>query len=287
MKNFINKISNLISEKIGIAEIKRMIAMDRRLSIAKYLNDYLYQNPKYINSNRINRYEFSIHSQGGDDGIIIEIFKRIGVTNKNFVEFGVGNGLQNNTVSLLLDGWSGLWFEGDLKNFKEVGKNLELLINQKKLSLISALITADNVESLFKENNVKNDVDLLSVDIDGNDYWVWKAIKNFKPRVVVLEYNAGYGPDLAVVQKYDKDYFWKRTHFYGSSLNALNKLAKEKGYSLVACCFSGNNAYFVRNDLIQDKFDKNLTVKDIFEEFKPFLFQNRKYSDKIIDTVQV
>ncbi len=289
MKSFVKKIFNLIQEKTGIAEISRMVAMDRRLSIAQYYNDYLYLNPKYINSNRLNKYEYSIRSQDGGDGIIKEIFNRIGTTNKKFVEFGVGDGLQNNTVSLLLSGWEGIWFEGDSdrENFTKVEKNLSHFIENKKLNLIPAFITAENVEEIFSKHKVSSDLDFLSIDIDGNDYWVWKALHMYTPRVIVLEYNAAYGPELAVVPNYNKDYVWGRTHFYGSSISALHTLAMEKGYTLVACTFLGNNAYFVRNDLIENKFDINLTTKDLFEEHKAFLLQDKKYSDKLVDTILV
>jgi hypothetical protein len=287
MKNFIKKITDIFSEKIGIAEIRRMVSMDRRLSIASYLNNFLYMNPKYTNSNRLNKYEFSIRSQDGGDGIIREIFNRIGVVNKQFVEFGVGDGLQNNTAALLLDEWKGVWFEGDPHNYRTVEKNLKNFIDKKQLNLIPAFVTAENIEKLFVENKVGKELDFLSIDIDGNDYWVWKSIKTFKPRVVVLEYNASYGPYISVVPEYNEKYFWKRTHFYGSSISAFNKLAKDKGYTLVACTFLGNNAYFVRNDLLGDKFDKNLSAIDLYEDHKAFLLQDTKYSTKFVDVVRL
>ena len=264
-----------------------MLAMERRLSIARYLHDYLYSNPKYINSNRLNKYEFSVRSQDGGDGIIREIFNRIEAKNKNFVEFGVGDGLQNNTAYLLLNGWSGLWFEGDPKNFEKIQNNLKDFINKKQLNLVHAMIDRENVEKLFAENNVKKEIDILSIDIDGNDYWVWSSIENFKPRLVVIEYNPEYGSYISAVPKYDKNYFWKRTRFYGSSLSAFNKLAQKKGYSLVACSFLGNNAYFVRNDLMENKFDKNLSVNDLFEEHKLFLLQEPKYPNTLVETVSI
>ena len=289
MRNLIVKIINIILEKTGIAEITRMISMDRRLSISKYINDYLYLNPKYKDSNRLNKYEFSIRSQDGGDGIIAEIFKRIGTTNKKFVEFGVGDGLQNNTVYLLMQGWSGIWFEGDSdrENNSKIRKNLKIFLDNKQLSVFPEFITAENVEEIFTINNVEKELDLLSIDIDGNDYWVWNAINNFKPRVFVVEYNASYGPDLSVAPVYISNNIWKRTHFYGSSLSAFDKLAKKKGYTLVACSFLGNNAFFVRSDLIKNKFDVNLTKNDLFEDHKVFLLQNRKYSEELVDITKI
>lgn len=289
MKNLIKKLSNLISEKLGIAEISRMVAMDRRLFIAKYLNDYLYLNPKYKDSNRLNKYEFSICSQDGGDGIIREIFKRIGTTNKKFVEFGVGDGLQNNTVSLLMEGWNGTWFEGDSdrENNTKIKNNLKIYIESKQLKVFPAFITAENVEETFSVYGVPKEFDLLSIDIDGNDYWVWNSIKNYNPRVLVIEYNASYGPDLSIAPLYDSKYVWKRTNFYGSSLTALDKLAKQKGYHLVACSFLGNNAFFVRSDIVKGKFDITLTKNDLFEEHKPFLLQSKKYAEGLQQIIGV
>lgn len=261
--------------------------MDRRLAISRYLQDYLYNNSKYTESDRLNRFEWSIYSQGGDDGIISEIFKRVGVKNRFFVEFGVGDGLQNNTITLLLSGWKGLWFEGDSGNFKKVLQNTEIFANKGNLNVTKSMINVDNVEELFLAHKVPKEPDFLSIDIDGNDYWIWKAIVSFKPRVIVLEYNAAYGPNLSLVQRYNQDYFWKRTHFYGASLSALYVLAEEKGYSLVACNFLGNNAYFVRNDIVNGRFSKESTPEHLFEEHKVFLLQNQKYPVSLIDNETV
>ncbi len=283
MKKIIKKFFSIISEVLGIAEIRRMQAMDRRLSISRYMNDYLYHNKKYSESNRLNKFEFSVYSQGGDDGIIHEIFRRIGTTNKFFVEFGVGDGLQNNTAALLLDNWKGVWIEADPGNCKKIEKNLNLALSKKQLTLLNDFAKKDNINNLFSLNSVSREFDILSIDIDGNDYHIWQALNDFKPRVVVIEYNAFYGTYLSLAQKYDKNYFWGRTHFYGSSLSALNKLAKQKGYLLVACNFFGNNAFFVRDDLIKNTFDRNLTVEDLFEEHKPFLLQESKYRKIFIE----
>jgi hypothetical protein len=287
MKKVIKKITTLISEKLGIGEIGRMIAMERKLSISNYLNIHLFFNTKYSNSNRLNKYEYSIRSQDGSDGIINEIFNRIGSKNKKFVEFGVGDGLQNNTSALLLEGWSGLWFEGNKKNFSIIENNLHTYIDNNHLKVYQALINKENVEKLFSINGVEKNLDLLSIDIDGNDYWVWKSINTFKPRVLVIEYNPEYGSNISVIPEYNEDYFWKRTHFYGSSLKALNDLSKKKGYTLVACSFLGNNAFFVRDDLVNDKFDKQLTYKELYEEHKLFLLQESKYPKTFVNTISL
>lgn len=278
MHTHIKKIFTLISEKLGVAPISRMIEMDRRLAIADYLQKHLFTNTKYTDSPRLNKYERTIYSQGGDDGIITEIFKRIGTTDSYFLEFGVGDGTQNNTVALLLQNWKGFWIEGNNTYFNKIQKNLRQYIDSKKLQVVESFITAENIEKIFTQNYVPKEFDFLSIDIDGNDYWIWNAITNYSPRVVVLEYNAAYGPEINFIPTYSPDYVWKRTNFYGSSLSALTKLATEKGYSLVACSFLGNNVYFVRNDCLGNKFDTQLHNPIFaYEDHKAFLLQNSKY----------
>ncbi len=115
-------------------------------------------------------------------------------------------------------------------------------------------ITAENIEPLFQKYGVPPEFDLLSIDIDGNDYWVWKAIEQFRPRVVVIEYNANKGPDASVTIPYDPAFRWDKSDYQGASLRALEKLGKEKGYTLVATDPCGVNAFFVLNSLVPGNF---------------------------------
>jgi hypothetical protein len=203
----------------------------------------------------LNRYEYRVHSQNGEDGIIAEIFNRIGTTNKFFVEFGAGSGVENNTAFLLIKGWSGLWIESDRSRFKAIYQKFAFLMG-RSLKAVNIFINTDNIESILQENDVPQEFDLLSVDVDGNDFWMWNAISWFKPRVVVIEYNSIFPPDIDWVIKYNQNF--KRvgyTSFFGASLKALEKLGTRKGYTLVACDLRGINAFFVRTDLIGDKFE--------------------------------
>lgn len=113
-------------------------------------------------------------------------------------------------------------------------------------------ITAENINQLLQKYRVPREFDLLSIDIDSNDYWVWKAIDNYSPRVVVIEYNSCIPPNESKTIKYDPNARWDGTDYFGASLLALAKLGKSKGYSLVYCESSGVNAFFVRNDLIKN-----------------------------------
>jgi len=219
-----------------------------------YLNKYLYENPAYQNPKKLNKYEYKTFSQNGEDGIIEEIFLRIGDGNKFFVEFGAANGLANNTTFLLVKGWHGLWIERDRNYEKGIKEKFGSLIFKRDLTCKFSAVTAANIEQLFHESNVPKEFDLLAIDIDGNDYWIWKAIQFFRPRVVVIEYNRSFGPRTKWVMKYNPNHIWRRGSYCGASLKSLEILGENKGYCLVGCDFRGVNAFFVRKDLTGGSF---------------------------------
>ena len=242
------------------------------LQVEAYLQEYLYNHPKYEHPNRISRYEHKGFSQHGEDGIIEEIFNRIGTSSRYFVEFGCGrNGLENNTHLLLLKGWQGLWMDGDPVHVKAISEKFQKLISSKRLSVGSAMITAENINGLFDQFKVPQEFDLLSIDIDGNDYWVWEAIKGFSPRVVVIEYNSVFPSSMKWVMSYNPQYRWDGSCYVGASLKSLELLARQKGYTLVGCDFVGVNAFFVREDLIGEHFFSPYTAENHYELPKYFL----------------
>lgn len=182
------------------------------------------------------------YSQNGEDGIIAAIFAKIGTTDRYCVEFGVEDGMQCNCRYLLQKrGWTGLLMDGGYWP-------VENHIRQE-------FVTAENIEALFKKYNVPAEFDLLSIDIDGNDYWVWKAIRNFHSRVVIIEYNANKGPNASVTIPYDATFVWDKSDYQGASLRALEKLGHEKGYVLVGTDRCGVNAFFVLRELASGNFD--------------------------------
>lgn len=199
--------------------------------------------------------EYKVHSQNGEDGLMLYIFSQIGVTNRKFIEFGIGDGTECIAANLLLNfGWSGLMIEGstDYVNFASNYYNSNPKM-QGELKILNKFITKENINSLFKEGGVEGEIDMLSIDIDGNDYWVWKAVEAVSPRVVIIEYNATFGKDKPITVKYDPAFIRHDKHasgyYHGISLKAAEKLGKEKGYSLVGCDSEGVNAFFVRNDI--------------------------------------
>lgn len=201
------------------------------------------------------RYEYSWLSQNGEDGIIRYLFDEIGFRNRWFLEFGFG-AVQCNSLRLMLkEGFSGLVMDGSDENvafFNHAAQKLGI----DRAKAVQAFITLDNLESLIIDNGVPREIDLLSLDVDGNDYWFWEALEFVSPRIVCIEYNAGLGPDLSLTIPYDPEFERYSYHpsgfFHGASLAALEKLGRRKGYYLIGCDSTGTNAFFLRADIAID-----------------------------------
>ena len=195
-------------------------------------------------------YELRVFSQNGEDGVIAELIARCGAPGRFFVEFGAGNGHENNCAALAdLLGWSGVFIEAD--------EDLHAALAAKygatdAVRTVQSAVTAANVESLFEGAGVPEEPDILSVDVDGADLWIWRALESHRPRVVVIEYNAALDAGRALVQPADHDEPWDGSTYYGASIRALSALAQEKGYRLVHTELTGTNAFFVRDDLATD-----------------------------------
>ena len=200
--------------------------------------------------------EFQVFSQWGDDGIIQYLVNKIDISHKTFIEFGVENYTESNTRFLLINNnWSGLVMDGAEENIKYIKD--DPISWAHELHAWPAFITKENINSLltrFLELGYSKDVGILSIDIDGNDYWIWKEIDTINPIIVISEYNSLWGPENPWTVPYEAD-FYRRSEgnsilHYGASLRSLCDLAEEKGYYLVGCNSAGNNAYFVRKDKI-------------------------------------
>ncbi|MDR1741878.1 MAG: FkbM family methyltransferase [Synergistaceae bacterium] len=218
----------------------------------------------------LERYGFKVYCQNDEDGIIHEIFNRIGTTNKVFIEFGVQNGLESNTHFLLHMGWHGLWIEGSEEFYRGIREKFAAPLKSGQLKAVNKFITRDNINSIFTENGFSGEIDLLSVDIDGNDYHVFEAITAVSPRAVVIEYNAKFPPFCAWVMPYDAAHVWDLSDKQGASLKALELLGRKKGYRLVGTSMSGVNAFFVRDDLAGDLFASPATAENLYNAGRPF-----------------
>jgi hypothetical protein len=197
--------------------------------------------------------EFRVFSQWGEDGLIQFLLKQVPVERKVFVEFGVENYTESNTRFILTNNqWAGIVIDGSADNIEYIRN--DSIYWASNLKAQHAFITKENINDLLSKNGITGDIGLLSVDIDGNDYWVWQAINTISPRIVICEYNSHFGPTAEVTTPYDANFVRDTAHFskiyYGASISALTNLASSKGYSLVASNAVGNNIFFVRNDLV-------------------------------------
>jgi hypothetical protein len=221
--------------------------------------------PRHADPRRLLRYGFKTYSQNDEDGIIQEIFRRIGVSNRTFVEFGVSTGLECNTAKLLVEGWHGLWIEADPLRAASIRRSFDVFAQDRRLTVLEQRVTAENIDALLAAAGLAGEIDLISIDIDYNDYWVWKALTAVRPRVVVIEYNASFRPPAALTVPYDPQGSWDGSSFYGASLAALVRLGADKGYRIVGCSLAGVNAFFVRADLCSDKFLEPATAEEHYE----------------------
>ena len=207
---------------------------------------------------RLENFGYRVYSQSDEDGIIAEIFRRIGATNRKFVEFGCETGLENNTRLLLEQGWRGLWIEALPEYARQVRAKARMALKNGCLKFIEAAVTRENINGLLQQAEVTGEIDLLSIDIDGNDYHVFDAINVIGPRVIVLEHNHCYPPlndSAGWIMPYDPSYRWGGVKAdYGASLRALSTLAAAKGYALVGCGLYSANGFYVRDDLVADRF---------------------------------
>ena len=199
-------------------------------------------------------HEFRVSSQWGEDGILSFLIDIVGPRSNRFIEFGVEDYTESNTRWLLRRrNWQGLVIDGSDSNVERI-RSSELYW-QHQLKAVSSFITCDNINQLISDNGFDGEIGILSIDIDGVDYWVWKAITCVNPAIVVVEYNSLFGPHKTVTVPYREDFLRSKAHYsnsyYGCSLAALLELGKSKGYSFVGSNSAGNNAFFVRQDLMK------------------------------------
>lgn len=197
--------------------------------------------------------EFKVFSQFGEDGIIQYLIRQTGIPSNlySFIEFGVETYEEANTRFLLINNnWRGLIFDGIAANIAQV--KASQIFWRYNLTAVEAFIDADNINELIMRNGFKGEIGLLSIDIDGNDYWVWEKISAVSPVIVIVEYNSVFGRKHAITVPYDPSFIRSKAHFsnlyWGCSLKALELLGKRKGYALVGSNNAGNNAFFVRRD---------------------------------------
>jgi hypothetical protein len=216
------------------------------------------QSLKYLSSSSISAragppqpdltsYEMRVFSQNGEDGVLFEILHRIGSQAKRFVEIGAQAAESNCIALAVLLGWEGTFVEADPERAEEFRRTHSA---HGRVAISESFVTRENVNDLVGVDPL----DVLSLDIDGNDYWVWQALDAVVPRVVIVEYNAKLDPQRSLVQPYDPLWVWQRDDAFGASRSAMVQLGAAKGYRLVHAETSGANLFFVREDLAADHF---------------------------------
>ena len=239
---------NLLTLPNDLSKLEKLITGQKILSAKSLINSY-----DYSQNLPLSAYEFTVFSQWGDDGIIQYLINRLDIKSKYFVEFGVENYTEANTRFLLINNnWGGLIMDGSKANIDEV-KNSEIYWKYD-LKALDVFITTDNINKLIVENETPEDLGILSIDIDGNDYWIWENIDTINPIIVIAEYNSVFGIDKPWSVPYQADFVRTEAHFsnlyFGCSLLSLCDLANKKGYYFVGCNAAGNNSYFIRKDKI-------------------------------------
>lgn len=268
LKNKFDSLSNRISEKDE----------DSLLAIGAMLS----KQQQFIQSDNINDYEFKIFSQFGDDGLIQYLAKNLNIENKIFIEFGVENYMESNTRFLMMnDNWEGFVMDGSTKAMERLTKRRWFW--KYNLTCKSIFITKENINDLMQSTGYSN-IGLLHIDIDGNDYYILEEmdLSKLNPSIIIMEYNSVFGNDRAITVPYKKDFIRTKAHysnlFFGASLPALTMLAEKKGYALVCCNLAGNNAYYVRKDLLNDK------IKEVSNDvaYKESRFRESRDKDYIL-----
>jgi hypothetical protein len=215
----------------------------------------------------LNKAEFKVFSQWGDDGIIQFLVDYLEIEHHTFIEFGVENYEESNTRFLLMNNcWKGLVMDGSENNVNQIKQSN--LYWQYQLQAKCAFINKDNINTLISEYTNNKELGVLVIDVDGNDYWIWEAIDVVQPTLVIVEYNSLFGHEKAITVLYNPNFKRTEAHysnlFYGASLKALQALANSKNYALVACNRNGNNAFFVRKDKL--KSIRELSVTQAYKQ---------------------
>ena len=236
---------------LEIQQLKSLVALEMhqlKMLLGKELANQVKSHGIYED---IHAAEFKVFSQFGDDGILQYLIHETRPEHRTFIEFGVEDYREANTRFLLMNNnWRGLIIDGSQEAMEAVRR--DVLHWRFDLTAVGAFITRENINQLFSENGFRGEIGLLSIDIDGNDYWIWEQIDVVQPVIVTIEYNSVFGSQHAVTIPYDPAFFRTSAHYsnlyWGASLRALCLLAEKKGYAFVGSNSNGNNAHFVRKE---------------------------------------
>ena len=271
-------IKNFLKDKFLIAKIRNRFIPSVQIMQRQLFHQYS-QLAKKGETLSFNDTGFRVFSQFEEDGKLLFIFSVIGMNNKTFVEIGSDDGVNSNSANLYFNfGWHGLFIDGNRRSIKRGVKFFSKYPHPwyYRPKFVCARITRENVNELIKGAGYKGEIGLLSIDIDGNDYWVWDAITVIDPQVVIIETHNEFGMNNIVVP-YDPDYSYPGKHpfYHGASPVAMNRLAIKKGYRLVGANDLGFNFIFVKNGLADNALpevtvESVLTHPSVKEGYKKF-----------------
>lgn len=218
--------------------------------------------------------EHIVFSQFGEDGVVEKIFEIIEPGPKFAVEFGAHNGIKNSNMRNLVvnHGWGSFQIEGDPVRAKQLAKNYK---DYPSATTLNAWVWPGNIEILFEEGGVPRDLDFLVIDIDSNDYYVWRALHDFRPKVVMIETNMFFPPPELMVIDYHPMNYWDRTYYVGASMQSMVNLGKEKGYELLYQMTAGPNVFFVAKEYLHLFGVKDNSPEAIYR-VRPESVMNRK-----------
>ena len=272
MKNIYYKLLNKFFFDNKNQDIKKILLAKNLITNLKKINQL----------DSINDCEFKAFSQFGDDGIIQYLINKIEITNdfENFIEFGVENYNESNTKFLLLNNnWNGLIFDGSTHNIKIIKNSYYYW--KHAIEAHQHFVDKENINEFIKKNNSSKNIGILSIDIDGNDYWIWDSIYAVDPIIVIIEYNSLFGEKYSLTVPYDKNFVRENKHYsnkyYGASIKALKQLGNKKGYDFLFTNSARNNAYFIKR-----KYKDKIKLKENFQEFEYAKFrESRDESGKL------
>lgn len=218
------------------------------------------------NDQSINSREFKIFSQWGEDGIIQYLTNLIPIKNRTFIEIGVEDFNESNCRFLLMkDNWQGFVIDGSTENINKI-KN-SYFYWKYAINAFHAFVTVENINAVLQESDFHEDIGILSIDIDGNDWFILQAITTYSPRILICEYNETFGKDRKISVPYDANFYRTEKHYsnlyFGASLAAIIFLAEQKGYSFVGINSNCNNAFFVKNDLMNENIPR-VSIDDAY-----------------------
>lgn len=263
----LQKVKNFIKDKLLIFKIRNRFYPETQIS-QRYLYHYYNDCAKQNNLPKLKDTGFRVFSQFEEDGKLLYIFSVIGMENKIFIEIGSDDGINSNCANLAFNfGWYGLFIDGNRSSTergrKFYGKYPHPWMYSPKF--LCALVNKENINNLISKEGFKGEIGLLSIDIDGNDYWIWDALEIVTPKVVIIETHNEFGLNNIVVP-YDPNYIYPGKHavYHGASPVAMTKLANKKGYRLVGANELGSNFIFIKNG-IADELIPEVSVESVLQ----------------------